>query len=124
MGTIEQGLTCWRTVVKPHSTSFLCLLLYLATYSYDQLLLHDVSAATEHYSPFTVFVYIDSDWVMDIHHCHSITVIITKLAGAAAIAWKFCVQPTVSLSSTEAEFVAARKMTLYLCFILDELCVT
>jgi hypothetical protein len=45
------------------------------------------------------------------------------MAGAA-IAWKCRVQPTISLSSTEAEFLAASdagKMTLYLRSILDEL---
>ena len=46
-----------------------------------------------------------------------------KLAGAA-ISWKCRVQPTISLSSTEAEFLAASdagKMALYLRSILDEL---
>ena len=60
---------------------------------------------------------------MDIFHCRSITGIIFKLAGAA-IAWKYWVQPTVSLSFTEAEFLAASdagKMALYLCSIIDEL---
>jgi hypothetical protein len=60
---------------------------------------------------------------MDIRHCRSISGIIFKLAGAA-IAWKCRVQPTVSLSSTEAEFLAASdagKMALYLHSILDEL---
>ena len=45
------------------------------------------------------------------------------IAGAA-IAWKCRVQPTVSLSSTEAECLAASdagKMALYLRSILDEL---
>ena len=46
-----------------------------------------------------------------------------KLAGAA-ISWKCHVQPTISLSSTEAEFLAASdagKTALYLRSILDEL---
>jgi hypothetical protein len=70
--------------------------------------------------------YVDSDWAMNIHHHehHSISKIIFKLAGAA-IAWKCCVQPTVSLSSNEAEFLAAsdagKMARLYLCSILDEL---
>jgi hypothetical protein len=61
---------------------------------------------------------------MDIRRHHrSISGIVFKLAGAA-IAWKFRVQPTVSLSPTEAEFLAASdagKMALYLRSILDEL---
>jgi hypothetical protein len=67
--------------------------------------------------------YVDSDWAADIRHRRSIFGVVFKLAGAA-IAWKCCVQHTVSLSSTEAEFLAASdagKMALYLRSILDEL---
>ena len=113
-GTIDHGLTYWRTA--PHSTLPFVSPPPLLTRPNDQHLLHDVSAATEHYSPFAVFGYDDSDWAMDIHHRRSISGIVFKLAGAA-IAWKCRVQPTVSLSSTEAEFLAASdagKMALYL----------
>ena len=60
---------------------------------------------------------------MDTSHYCSISGIFFKLAGAAA-AWKYQVQPTVSLSSTDAEFLAASdagKVVLCICSILDEL---
>jgi hypothetical protein len=76
------------------------------------------------HTPTALHGYVDSDWATDIRHRRSISGIVFKLAGAA-IAWKSCVQPTVSLSSTEAEFLAAsdagKKMALYLRSILDEL---
>ena len=60
---------------------------------------------------------------MDIRHRRSITGIVFLLAGAA-IAWKCRVQPTTSLSTSEAEFLAASdagKMALYLRSLLEEL---
>jgi hypothetical protein len=96
----------------------------LLSHPHDQHCLHDVSAATEHalLSNF-FFGYVDSDWAMDIQHCCSISGTIFKLTGAT-IACKCCVQPIVSLSSTESDFLAASdagKIALYLCLILDEL---
>jgi hypothetical protein len=69
--------------------------------------------------------YVDSDWGSDPQHCRSISGIVFMLAGAA-IFYKTCYQPTVALSSTEAEFAAAAdagKTALYLRSILHELCV-
>jgi hypothetical protein len=74
-------------------------------------------------SVFTLHGYSDSDWAMDIRHRRSISGIILKLSGGA-IAWKCRVQPTVSLSSTEAEFLAASdagRLILYIRSVLTEL---
>lgn len=60
---------------------------------------------------------------MDTRHRRSISGILYMLAGGA-IAWKCRVQPTVSLSSTEAELLCATdagRMALCLRTILDEL---
>jgi hypothetical protein len=120
-GTLDHGLTYWRPSSHPElpSISPPSRLAHPA----DQHLHHDVSDASERYSPFSVFGYVDSDWANDIRHRRSISGIVFKLAGAA-ISWKCRVQPTISLSSTEAEFLAASdagKMALYLRSILDEL---
>jgi hypothetical protein len=67
--------------------------------------------------------YVDSDWGSDHQHQRSISGIVFMLAGAA-IFYKTRYQPTVALSSTEAEFAAAAdagKAALYLCSILHEL---
>jgi hypothetical protein len=67
--------------------------------------------------------YSDSDWAMDIRHRRSISGIVAKLAGGA-VAWKCRVQPTVALSTTEAEFLAAGdagRLTLYLRSVLADL---
>ena len=120
-GTLDYGLTYWR--ISPHATLPDHPPPPMLTNPADQHLFHNVSDATEHFSPYSLFGYADSDWAMDIRHRRSISGIIFKLAGAA-IAWKCRVQPTVSLSSTEAEFLAASdagKMALYLRSILDEL---
>jgi hypothetical protein len=54
----------------------------------------------------TLYGYSDSDWVMDIRNHRSISGMIFFLGGAV-IAWKTCVQPIVSLSTDESEFLAA-----------------
>jgi hypothetical protein len=67
--------------------------------------------------------YVDSDWGSDRQHRRSISGIVFMLAGAA-IFYKTRYQPTVALSSTEAEFAAAAdagKAALYLRSILQEL---
>jgi hypothetical protein len=71
----------------------------------------------------TLYGYSDSDWAMDCRHRRSISGIVLKLSGAA-ISWKCRVQPTISLSTTEAEFLAltdAGRMVLCIRSILDEL---
>jgi len=86
---------------------------------------HDM--ADDHILPLTdldrLIGYSDSDWAMDIRHRRSITGIIFMLSGGA-IAWKTRVQPTVSLSTAEAEFLAASdcgRLALFLRAVLLEL---
>jgi hypothetical protein len=89
----------------------------------DPHIFHDTSDADIHTTPNAIVGYVDSDWAADIRHRRSISGIIFKLAGAA-IAWKCRVQTTISLSSSEAEYLAtsdAGKMALYLHSIMDEL---
>jgi hypothetical protein len=54
----------------------------------------------------TLYGYSDSDWAMDIRHRRSISGMVFFLGGAV-IAWKTRAQPTVSLGTTESEFLAA-----------------
>ena len=103
-GTLDYGLTYWH--MSPHSTLPDHLPPPMLTNPADQHLFHNVSDAIEHFPPYALFGCADSDWAMNICHCCSISGIIFKLAGVA-IAWKCWVQPTVALSSTEAEFLAA-----------------
>ncbi len=68
----------------------------------------------------TTHIYSDSDWAMCVKTRCSFTGIRMHLAGGT-IAYKTRFQPTVALSSTEAEFMAACdavKMSLYICSIL------
>jgi len=68
-------------------------------------------------------VFVDSDWGGDTSHRKSISGSTFFLAGAP-IMYKTKMQPTVAMSSTEAEFVAASetgKMVLYIRSILDAL---
>ena len=65
----------------------------------------------------------DSDWGGDTKHRRSITGLVIKLAGGC-IYYKSKFQPTIALSSTEAEFVAATdtaKSILYIRSILKEI---
>jgi hypothetical protein len=76
-----------------------------------------------HHLTYVLHGYCDADWAMDVRHRRSISGVVLKLAGAA-IAWKTQVQPTVLLSTTEAEFLAAcdaGRMVLYLRSVLAEL---
>lgn len=66
---------------------------------------------------------VDSDWGGDTSHRKSVSSIILRLAGGT-IFYKTKYQPTISLSSTEAEFTAAcdaGKAILYVRSILDEI---
>lgn len=65
----------------------------------------------------------DTTWASDRQHRRSMGGIVIMLAGAA-IYWRVRLQPTVALSSTEAEFTNmtdAGKAAIYLRYILDEL---
>jgi hypothetical protein len=76
-----------------------------------------------HHLTNVLYGYCDADWAMDVRHRRSISGVVLKLAGVA-IAWKTCVQPTILLSTTKAEFLAAcnaGRMVLYLRSVLAEL---
>lgn len=67
--------------------------------------------------------YTDSNWVGNTKNHRSVTGYAVYMAGRP-ILYKSCLQPTVTLSSTEAEFVAANdtgKSIIYIQSILDEL---
>lgn len=57
-------------------------------------------------APLRLVAFSDSDWAGDSSDARSTTGLLFKLAGAA-VGWKSQKQPTVSLSSTEAEYIAA-----------------
>ena len=74
-------------------------------------------------NPTEVRATVDSDYANDTIHRKSVTGICIKMAGAT-IYYKTRFQPSVSLSSTEAEFVAAcdaAKAILYVRSILDDI---
>ena len=81
------------------------------------------STTREETDPQNVRASVDSDYANDISHRKSVTGISIKLGGGS-IYYKTRFQPTVSLSSTEAEFIAAcdaAKVILYVRSILDDL---
>jgi hypothetical protein len=120
-GTQDYGLTYWHKT--PHPSLPKLAAPPLLTAPSDRHMSHDTSEADAHSTPTALVVYVDSDWVADIRHRRSISGIIFKLTGAA-IAWKCRVQTTISLSTSEAEYLAASdagKMALYLRSVLEEL---
>ena len=107
--TRDYGLTYWRTSANTH-LPYVAQPLPLSQPA-DQLLLPPCPD-----DPFAIHGYADSDWAADIRRRRSVSGIAFFLAGAI-IAYKTCIQPAASTSSTEAEFVAASdagKMALYL----------
>jgi hypothetical protein len=118
-GTSSYGLTYWRTspvaelpIVAPPAR-----LTNPGDFDQD----HNATPVSNQGS--VLFDYADTDWAMDIRHRRSISGIIFMLAGDA-VSWKCRVQPTVSLSSCETEFLSACdacKTALCLRSILDEL---
>ena len=70
-----------------------------------------------------LIAFTDSDWAGDVGHRRSVTGMAIFLGGSV-VAYKSKFQPTVALSSTEAEFSAAcetGKVVLYLRSILEEI---
>jgi hypothetical protein len=116
--TRAYGLTYWRTTPCPH----------LPDTPAPPPVSPNLEDGLRHTDPSDIpptslFGYVDSDWASDIRHRHSVSGIAFLLAGAV-VAYKTRVQPTVSTSSTEAEFIGASdaaKMALYIRSILDEL---
>jgi hypothetical protein len=68
------------------------------------------------HDPLNAHAYVDSDWAPCTKTCRSMTGIIIKLAGGT-IAYKTKLQPTVALSSTEAEFMAACNVGKMILFV-------
>jgi hypothetical protein len=71
----------------------------------------------------TLYGYSDADWAMDIRHRRSISGMVFFLAGAV-VAWKTRVQPTVVLSTSESELLAASdtgRLGLFIRAVLIEL---
>ena len=81
------------------------------------------SCVTPQHDPYTAYGMVDADWGGDTSHRRSVTGLALFMAGAP-IVYKSRFQTTVSLSSTESEFIAASdagKLTLYVRGILDSL---
>jgi hypothetical protein len=75
------------------------------------------------HDPLNAHAYVDSDWATCTRTRRSMTGVTIKLAGGT-IAYKTKLQPTVALSSTEAEFMAAcdaGKMILFVRSIMWDL---
>lgn len=96
--TRDHGLTCWSTepnlyapCVEPPTPATAPSSLQGFPEMHDANILHG---------------HVDSDWGSDRQHRRSVSGIAFMLAGAA-IFYKTRCQPTVALSSTEAEFAAA-----------------
>ena len=73
--------------------------------------------------PEEMSAYVDADWATCPKTQRSFTGVCLRLAGGT-IAYKFCLQPTVAQSSTEAEFMAAHdagKLILFVQSILWDL---
>jgi hypothetical protein len=116
--TRDYGLTYWRTTPCPHLPDT------PAPPPVSPNLEDGLRPTDPSDIPLTsLFGYVDSDWASDIRHRRSVSSIAFLLAGAV-VAYKTRVQPTVSTSSTEAEFIGASdaaKMALYIRSILNEL---
>lgn len=70
-----------------------------------------------------IVVYCDSDWAQDSDDRRSISGYVVKLSGGP-VSWQSKKQPTVALSTCEAEFVSlteATKEVLWYTYFLDEL---
>jgi hypothetical protein len=113
-GTINHGLVYWRT----SALSSLPDVAFPTLLAVPDDPCHTPSIPVDH-----TYGYVDSDWAADSNHRRSITGMLFLYAGAA-VAWRSRVQPSVSTSSTEAEFIAASdagKLALYIRSILDDL---
>jgi hypothetical protein len=70
-----------------------------------------------------LYRYSNAAWDMDIRHLHSISGMVSFLAGVV-VAWKTCVQTTVVLSTAYSEFLAASdtgRLDLFIRAVLSEL---
>ena len=111
--TIEDGLHYWRETIHPALPNAPC-----PPILHDN---HDVTLPST--STTQPIGYVDSDWAGDNSHRRSISGMCLCFAGAHVV-YRARFQPTVSQSSTEAEFIAAveaGKLALYLRSLLDDL---
>ena len=113
--TRTEGITYWRSKPNDHLPT-----LPLPQVHKDNYI--NGSEKTET-CPATLTSAVDSDWAGDTSHRRSVSGIILKLAGGC-ILYKTKYQPTLALSTTEAEFTAAAdagKAILYVRSILNEI---
>ena len=114
--TIEDGLHYWRQTLNPLLPNSPC-----------PSILHDNHDVQIPHSTTTHTVgFVDSDWAGDTSHRRSISGLCLCFAGAPVV-YRARFQPTISQSSTEAEFIAAveaGKLALYLRSMLDDLGIT
>ena len=111
--TIDDGLHYWRTTLHTDLPDIPSPLLHKDTY--------DVQIP--HSGPKQAIGYVDSDWAGDSNHRRSISSMCLCFAGAPVV-YRSRFQPTISQSSTEAEFIAAveaGKIALYLRSMLQDL---
>lgn len=114
--TIDDGLIYCRRQPATHLPLKPCPMLKSNPHN---LLIHDILDV----SPSLLCGFVDSDWATDMSHRRSVTGMAFLLAGGT-VAFKTRYQLTVTLSSTEAKFMAAcnaGKIALYVCSILNEL---
>ena len=114
--TIDDGLHYWRTSLNTDLPDH-----PVPTLLHDN---HDVLIPSS--NPTTPIGYVDSDWAGDTLHRRSISGMCLCFAGAPVV-YRSRFQPTISQSSTEAEFIAAAevgKLTLYLRSLLNDLNIT
>ena len=115
MATKSDGIYYWRP--EPHKD--------LPDVPLPTTLTKEAILAHFHHdeSPVKTYGASDSTWASDRQHRRSVSGIVFMLAGGA-IYYKTRIQPTIALSSTEAELSAmadAGKAALYLRSILDEI---
>ena len=112
--TIDDGLHYWRQEKRPDLPEAV-----LPRIPNDN---HDVKVPSGD-PVYESHGFVDADWAGDTKHRKSMTGLGLFLAGAPVV-YRSRFQPTVSLSSTESEFIAAAeagKMSLYLRSIMTQL---
>ena len=111
--TIEDGLYYWCPSLNADLTD-----IPAPTLAQDN---HDIKITD--FDPTEPIECIDSDWVGDSLHRRSISGISLCFAGAPVV-YRFRFQPTISQSSTKADFIAAveaGKLILYIRSMLNDL---
>ena len=111
--TITDGLHYWRPTIHTDLAESPC-----------PTILHDNHYVIIPQSTKTQPIgFVDSDWAGDTSHCRSISGLCLCFTGTPVV-YRARFQPTISQSSTEAEFITAveaGKLALYLRSMLDDL---